>query len=81
LYIFLLKKERRILAKLVGLLAGCGIGCKMPERIFLPHPNGIYVDTNCILGNDVVLLHQVTIGGAKPYHRAERTDPTKIDPI
>jgi serine O-acetyltransferase len=80
LYIFLLKKEWSFLSKLIGLLGGCDIACKIPERIFLPHPIGIVIDTRCILGNDVVILQNVTLGGSKPYHRPERTDPTKVDP-
>jgi len=28
----------------------------------------------------VVILQNVTLGGSKPYHRPERTDPTKVDP-
>lgn len=46
----------------------------------MPHPIGIVVDTCCKLGNDVVLLQQVTLGGINPYHKPERVDPSKVDP-
>jgi serine O-acetyltransferase len=37
-------------------------------------------DTDCVIGNDVVLLQQVTLGVVGPYYHSE-IDPTKVDPI
>lgn len=81
IYIYALKKKWRIVSRLLGLLAGCDIKCNIPERLFIPHPTGIVIDTHTILDNDVVILQNVTLAGVNPYHRQERTDPTKVDPI
>ena len=32
------------------------------ERLMLPHPNGIVVHENAVIGNDCMLMQQVTIG-------------------
>jgi serine O-acetyltransferase len=81
LYIFFLRKKWRIPKKVLGLLAGCDILCPIPERLYMPHPFGIVADTRCKIGNDVVLLQHVTLGGRYPYQSSERTDPEKVDPI
>jgi serine O-acetyltransferase len=65
---------------LLGQILNCQINCPIPARLFLPHATGVIVDTCCELGNDVVLLQQVTLGGRDPYHRADR-NPDRVDPI
>jgi serine O-acetyltransferase len=42
---------------------GCDIGAKLPRSTFLPHPYGIVIRSSAILGEMVVIGHQVTIGG------------------
>src|SRR5689334_19553911 len=80
LYLSLLRKNWRIPGKLMGLILGCEIGCAVPERLFMPHPNGVVTDTHCQLSNDVVLLQQVTLGVAHPYYDCN-VDPLKVDPM
>jgi serine O-acetyltransferase len=79
LYLSCKRHKWRIPAKLIGTLIGCDIGCTIPDRFFIPHPNGVVVDTLCQISNDVVLLQQVTLGGLNPYHdstiRVEDVDP------
>jgi serine acetyltransferase len=79
-YLSCLRRKWRIPGKLIGLLLGCEIGCQVPERIFMPHPNGIVVDTHTVLSNDVVLLQQVTLGVAHPYYD-RNVDERLVDPI
>ena len=69
LYLFLLRNKIIFLSKLVGKFLGCeiGINCKIPKRLFLAHPNGIVVGGETVLGENVVLNHQVTLGGKNPY--------------
>lgn len=81
IYIHALRNNWRIISRVLGLIAGCDIKCKIPERVFIPHPTGIVIDTLTQLGNDVVLLQNVTLAGVKPYYKPERSDPTKVDPI
>jgi serine O-acetyltransferase len=42
---------------------GCDIGLPLPKTVFLPHPMGIVIHRGTSLGNDVVIGHQVTLGG------------------
>jgi len=79
-YLFWLRKGWRIPIRLAELLVNSQIACPIPERLYLPHPFGIVTGTCCKLGNDVVLLQQVTLGGRFPYYDAAR-DPEKMDPI
>jgi serine O-acetyltransferase len=44
-------------------LLGCDIGLALPSSIFLPHPFGIVIHSGARIGKDVVVGHQVTIGG------------------
>lgn len=84
-YLFFLRCKWRIPARFLGIILGCEIRCEIPKRIFIPHPNGIVVDTLSKLGNDVVLLNQVTLGGKHPYFdcntREEDVDPTLKDGV
>ncbi len=61
-YLFCLRKQWRIFARLFGLLLGCEIRSAVPERVFIPHPTGIVVGNGARIANDVVLLQQVTLG-------------------
>lgn len=49
------------------MLLSCEIRCEVPERLFIPHPNGIVTGGAVELGNDVVLLQQVTLGCRSAY--------------
>jgi serine O-acetyltransferase len=42
---------------------GCDIGLALPKTVFLPHPLGIVIHSGTQIGNDVVIGHQVTLGG------------------
>ena len=44
-------------------LLGCDIGCALPKSVFLPHPFGIVIHPNAKFGEDIVIGHQVTLGG------------------
>ena len=62
LYLAWQRRGWRAPAKMLGLLLGCEVNCKLPNRLFMPHPQGVVVDGNCRLGENVVLLQQVTLG-------------------
>jgi serine O-acetyltransferase len=42
---------------------GCDIGRPLPETVFLPHPMGIIIHRSTVIGEDVIIGHQVTMGG------------------
>jgi serine acetyltransferase len=83
MYLFCRRNRFRLGAKLLGLLLGCDIRCEIPSSLFIPHPTGIIVDTHCVLGNNVVLLQQVTLGVQYPYGRIanEIRDPVLKDGV
>ncbi len=66
-YLFCLRHNWRIPGKCLGLLLGCQIACRVPERLFIPHAFGIVVGPNSRIYNNVVLLQEVTLGVAGPY--------------
>ena len=61
--IFLTRHKVPILSRLFMYLLGCDIGQPLPETLFLPHPFGIVIHNNARIGADVVIGHQVTLGG------------------
>ena len=67
LYLFCLRRRWKILSRLFGLAIGCEIRCPVPERLFLPHPNGIVVGGRTRISNDVVIMQQVTLGCRSAY--------------
>ena len=61
--IFLSGHRVPILSRLFMYFLGCDISLALPKTVFLPHPMGIVIHRNTRLGNDVVIGHQVTLGG------------------
>jgi len=45
------------------LFLGCDIAVALPRSVFLPHPFGIVIHSRTRIGEDVVIGHQVTLGG------------------
>ena len=53
---------------------GCDIGLALPKTVFLPHPMGIVIHRGTQLGDDVVIGHQVTLGGRDLSNAAPRVE-------
>ena len=51
------------LARVFARFLGCDIAVALPESVFLPHPQGIVIHSQARIGRDVVIGHQVTLGG------------------
>jgi serine acetyltransferase len=51
------------LGRLFARFLGCDVGVALPETVFLPHPQGIVIHSQTRIGRDVVIGHQVTLGG------------------
>ena len=60
--IWLNRHRTPVLNRLFSLFLNCDIYCRLPERIFFPHPYGIVIHSRAVLGKDVVIGQQVTIG-------------------
>ena len=67
LYLGLLRGRFPAAGRLVGILLGTEIRCRVPGRLFLPHPYGIIAGLGTLLEEDVVLMQQVTLGGKDPH--------------
>jgi serine O-acetyltransferase len=78
IYLFCLRRKWRVVSRVFGLLLGCEIRCKVPERLFIPHPNGIVTGGHVVLQDNVVLLQQVTLGCRNAYAHVtcDDGDPT-----
>jgi serine acetyltransferase len=51
------------IGRLLARFLGCDIGVALPETVFLPHPQGIVIHSQTRIGHNVVIGHQVTLGG------------------
>jgi len=52
-----------VVSRLFTYFLGCDIGLALPKTVFLPHPMGIVIHGGALIGDDVVIGHQVTLGG------------------
>jgi serine O-acetyltransferase len=55
-----------LLADFMSTLLNCGIYCPLPAPILMPHPYGIFIHRNAVIGSRVTVMHQVTIGNKHP---------------
>ena len=55
-----------LLAGFMETLLNCAIGCRLRSPVLMPHPYGIVIDRNAVLGSRVTVMHQVTIGARHP---------------
>lgn len=58
------RKQMPRLHRVVCLILGSDIYCRIPEGLRLPHPYGVIVHSAAELGARVTLMQQVTIGEA-----------------
>jgi serine O-acetyltransferase len=61
--IFLTRHRVPAVGPLFFRFLGCDIALALPETVFLPHPQGIVIHGETLIGRDVVIGHQVTLGG------------------
>lgn len=55
-----------VLADFMSTLLNCGINCRLPSPVLMPHPYGIFIHRNAVIGSRVTVMHQVTIGNQHP---------------
>jgi serine O-acetyltransferase len=61
--IFLTRHRVPLVSRLFGYFLGCDIGLALPRTVFLPHPLGIIIHSGARIGDNVMIGHQVTLGG------------------
>jgi serine O-acetyltransferase len=72
--IFLTRHRLPVVSRLFMYFLGCDIGLALPRTVFLPHPMGIVIHNGSQLGDDVVIGHQVTLGGRDLTSAAPRVE-------
>ena len=70
-----------VLSRLYLYFMGCDIGLGLPRTVFLPHPMGIVIHRNTRLGDDVVIGHQVTLGGRNLHFGEKQRHHSKVQSI
>lgn len=73
IFIRFLRREIPVLSKAFRVLLGSDIYCSVPASLLLPHPYGIVIHPDVHLGDDVVVMQQVTIGQLSPRDRSVPT--------
>ena len=63
LLIFLTRHRIPLFSRLYMVFLGCDIAAPLPKSVFLPHPLGIIIHGRALIGDQVVIGHQVTLGG------------------
>ena len=67
-------------AQFVRFLTGVEIhpGAQIGRRFFIDHGNGVVIGETAVIGDDVMIYHQVTLGGKAPRHtpRGIKRHPT-----
>jgi serine O-acetyltransferase len=61
--IFMTRHRLPFVSRVFMYFPGCDIGLALPKTVFLPHPIGIVIHSGTRLGVNVVIGHQVTLGG------------------
>ena len=72
--IFLTRHRVPLVSRLFTYFLGCDIGLALPESVFLPHPLGIVIHSSAQIGENVVINHQVTLGGRDLTGAAPRVE-------
>jgi serine O-acetyltransferase len=72
--IFLTRHRMPLVSRLFTCFLGCDIGLALPESVFLPHPLGIVIHGGTQIGENVVIGHQVTLGGRDVTGAAPRVE-------
>jgi serine O-acetyltransferase len=63
-----------LVSRLLSYFLGCDIGLALPKSVFLPHPLGIVIHSGTQIGENVIIGHQVTLGGRDLTSAAPRVE-------
>jgi len=57
------KRSRPRLHRLVCVLLNSDVFCDLPDGIIFPHPYGVIIHSQAVIGENTTVMQQVTIGG------------------
>lgn len=57
------KKKLPRFHRLICVLLGSDVYCRIPKGLILPHPYGVIIHSETVIGEDTVVMQQVTMGG------------------
>lgn len=63
LLLFFCRHNVPLLSRLVRIVFNSDIYCLVPEDIHLPHPYGVVIHSQAVIGRRVTIMQQATIGG------------------
>lgn len=63
LLLFFCRHNVPLLSRLVRIIFNSDIYCLMPEDVHLPHPYGVVIHSQAVIGRRVTIMQQATIGG------------------
>lgn len=61
--LFFCRRHVPVLSKLVRVLFNSDIHCRLPPDVHMPHPYGIVIHPQAVIGHGVTVMQQVMIGG------------------
>lgn len=61
--LFFCRRRVPLLSKLVRVLFNSDIHCRLPADVHMPHPYGIVIHPQAVIGHRVTVMQQVMIGG------------------
>lgn len=71
--LFFCRRRVPVLSKLIRVLFNSDIHCRLPADVHMPHPYGIVLHRQAVIGHRVTIMQQVMIGG--------REDDPNIAPV
>lgn len=66
LLLFFCRHRVPLLSRLVRIVFNSDIYCRLPPDIHLPHPYGVVMHAQAVIGRRVTVMQQVTLGGKDP---------------
>lgn len=61
--LFFCRRHVPVLSKLIRVLFNSDIHCRLPSDVHMPHPYGIVLHRQAVIGHRVTIMQQVMIGG------------------
>jgi serine O-acetyltransferase len=62
LLLFFCRRHIPLLSRLVRIIYNSDIYCRLPQDVQMPHPYGVVISAQSVIGNRVTIMQQVTIG-------------------
>jgi thymidylate kinase len=62
LLLFFCRRQVPLISRLVRVIYNSDIYCRLPTDIHMPHPYGVVMHSQAVIGNRVTVMQQVTIG-------------------